>query len=785
MKGLVKGSSIYLKKDDFIDREFVMAIGISRIQGYVPISFYLNIEKFHNISMKFKIKDNEKNKCEIHFNRLIPVWTGVPFLTDIVLIDDIDYIDITELIGNYSIEILIASYLFIDDDTDISDIKLKTVTTNISSVKSLKKGVSFSGFVKSESPKKLSMYAVDYCLCFYLLDKVPMIGRVADTRVGYFYDELYLDTLNNITGTPTALIEKLNLKKAPWKFVVDRSIPEKYHDAVKAGVLSWNPYFNEINLGEPFKVITCHDPEYPEVVDIFDTEAWYIMGTDINQYNGPYSGYSIYISDYRSGENLFGIISLNIIKIISAPSRYMYMSAITDDNEKDETNIRKTFDQYISKYIAWVTAHEVGHQIGLRHDFTGNLQKDGFGSVMDYIDVFTDIISMRSLDITGVNRFYDLKAIAYGYTPLAGEKTGVKHPQLKILAEKPSIPFGTDENYYEEINPLVGSMESDADVLKFVDRTMQDYHMYRQNLVKLVKRKKLSSYEYNTMFIYLYTEKYPELIHICLKYLGGRIYDNDRTHFVDVDGKTMIRATHLLLKLLREIEYSEDEYSYIIYGYKAKPNRQELNRINMDTLYSMNVRDLFFFYQSMVTQMYKGLIEEDRMVRLAQSQQKTYTLTDLLINFSFAYKTKSNKNVYDIFEIDGVFPEIGALLIRDSQWQSMLFDLTPLKYNRQYTWIVTLLNIYQKTTVHVIYECIHLILLNIKFSIHKYILPYLKTIDKKAKIEKFWKDPQTQIINHWGTLMSLLHTLTTKNPEPHLPPLVAPPESPSEGSLST
>ena len=84
-----------------------------------------------------------------------------------------------------------------------------------------------------------------------------------------------------------------------------------------------------------------------------------------------------------------------------------------------------------------VVIHEVGHTLGLRHNFlacaTGNT------SVMDYHDDF-DITA----DPEGAGRFggqyllapaaYDVYAIQYGYTELAGEVRGKRHPALELLA---------------------------------------------------------------------------------------------------------------------------------------------------------------------------------------------------------------------------------------------------------------------------------------------------------------------------------------------------------------
>src|SRR6188768_3602974 len=79
MKGLIKDGRIYLSVDDFLNKEYVVAVGISHIQDYAPISFYLNFDKFRNLSVKFANSPHEKKTCQIEINKTGPEWTGIPF----------------------------------------------------------------------------------------------------------------------------------------------------------------------------------------------------------------------------------------------------------------------------------------------------------------------------------------------------------------------------------------------------------------------------------------------------------------------------------------------------------------------------------------------------------------------------------------------------------------------------------------------------------------------------------------------------------------------------------
>ena len=190
---------------------------------------------------------------------------------------------------------------------------------------------------------------------------------------------------------------------------------------------------------------------------------------------------------------------------------------------------------------------------------------------------------------------------------------------------------------------------------------------------------------------------------------------------------------------MNKIEYNDDEYAYLIYDFvDGSKNRQDFNRLELETMYSMNVQNLFYFYQSMINQIYKGLLNDQRVIRLSQNKKAEWTQTDLLYNISFAYKQQtSKKKIYDINEVDGIFPEIGAMLAGDHIWQNLLFDFTPLKYNRQYSWILCLIDAYYESDLYQIKESIYSIAESMKKAIGKSILPYITTIHSAIQIENF------------------------------------------------
>lgn len=753
MKGLIRKNNVYLKLDDFINRSYVVCFGVTEIKGYASTKFYIQHEG-SNFGVKFIKDPKNSDLCFVKIQENPNVSVGSPIFTPIVTIDNVQYINVTKWITSYSLHLLTLSYEMFDGINYEELSSIEEIYTHLYNVKSLDRGIQISGAIKSGKPYDHTKYTINHIVNFYQLPETPMIGRVGDSRIGYFYDNFRIETETHLTGNPVVIINRKNLAKTPWIYIIDRSIPNEYHKFIKNGILSWNKYFDALGLGQPLHVITFDDPDYPEEIDVFDMKTWYVVGTLADNFNGPYSGYSMSICDNRSGEQLFGMVSLNLIKITSNPMRYIVMQG------EDPSNL-KFFTQYIEQYIAWVTAHEIGHQLGLRHNFMGYFTKNNMSTIMDYVDVFNDLTMLNIYNPWGTLREYDLKAIEYGYKHLDDEITGIKHPQLNVIVGQFDIPFGTDENYLEKINPLVGVNENIYDPLAFVEKIIPSYRQYRSNLLNLVKEKKITSYEYNNMFIYLYTQKYVDLIDICLKYIGGRYYDKDRTFFIPVEKENVVHATTLLLKLLIEFEYTNEEYEYFIYDFVSDDNRQLYNRVKIESIYSINTENLYSFYQSLINHIFKGVTTNQRIIRLVQNKPNQFTPIDLLHNFSYAIKSEK-KTVYDINEINGIFPEIGALLDNNCHWQDLLFKITPLKYNCQYSWIEQLINVYKESKAYEIRKCAFTILTEIKHAIDHNIVPYIGTIKEKFATVQFWKNPKNKMLNHWTLLSNTIKKILAK-----------------------
>lgn len=170
-----------------------------------------------------------------------------------------------------------------------------------------------------------------------------------------------------------------------------------------------------------------------------------------------------------------------------------------DDKKKDEKKddlIDGIPDWFVAPMLAELTAHEVGHTLGLRHNFKASSiyshkqinsdeikgKKPFAGSVMDYIPVNINRESgpiQGDYSMLGVGP-YDMWAIEYGYG------FGDTKETLKRVSE-PELAYLTDEDVGGP-DPLARPYDFAADPLEYANNQVRLIAYYRGRLVdKFVK----------------------------------------------------------------------------------------------------------------------------------------------------------------------------------------------------------------------------------------------------------------------------------------------------------
>lgn len=314
---------------------------------------------------------------------------------------------------------------------------------------------------------------------WFLLPKEPMKQRYSDNRVGYFltglknYDKSpekneFLTVANRwrIAPKPEDLQKFLNGELVepakPIVFYIDRNTPAYLIPYMIEGVNAWRKSFEKIGFKNAITgklaPTLAEDPDY----SMEDARYSYISYKPSEMANA----YGPQVVDPRSGEILTSHIAVfhNILGLLQ--SWYFSMCANTDPAGRKIP----MSPELIGVLLKNVITHEVGHTLGLRHNFAGSssysvdsirnrdfVKKNGFGpSVMDYMRfnyAAQPEDKMAPADLLPVIGVYDDYAIEWGYKymPDKDAKSAAEYLTSWVSEKRkdPRFFYFEETNYYD------------------------------------------------------------------------------------------------------------------------------------------------------------------------------------------------------------------------------------------------------------------------------------------------------------------------------------------------
>jgi len=519
----------------------------------------------------------------------------------------------------YSTERRKRKFSFDKDNSYFSDLKSFPNNTEIEVSLHFKNSQWKGGYTLPDSRSMLHRY-------HYSLSSIPETNykpRLADDRLGHF-TTIYQDYSDLLTESPYVRyinrwhIEKENpnvkISKAknPVVFWLENTIPEEFRPAVKKGILLWNDAFEKIGIKDAIIVKEMpDDADWDPADSRYNTIRWIIQpggGYAVGpSHANPYTG-EIYAADVRISVDFLRFFFTEFEEFVN-PQSWMdgLESARWDEQTFEEDNFARGLSQqmafgwnvlysrglfgigkddmkdFVDEGITSLVVHEVGHTLGLRHNFKAStiytseqLQDKKFtkknsltGSVMDYTPVNVAPIGGKQANYFQTELgVWDNWVIEYAYS-IFDEKEETE--ELEKIAEKctqPLLDYGSDEDTFglssKGVDPSACMFDLGKDPITFYeDRIAITKEMWK-NIFDNFEKPGQSYKKLRSVFQQGIGE-YRRAAHNSCKYIGGlythrdHIGDpNGRIPFEVVPAKEQRRALNFLMKNM----FAEDAFYF-------------------------------------------------------------------------------------------------------------------------------------------------------------------------------------------------------------------------------
>ncbi|MCY2989664.1 MAG: zinc-dependent metalloprotease [Planctomycetota bacterium] len=444
----------------------------------------------------------------------------------------------------------------------------------------------------------------------YSISKIPGGGyasRLADDRVGYFLTVIKDFSKKKSEDQFVRYVNRWKLQKAdssaamspptePIIFWLEKTVPFKYRKPIRDGILEWNKAFAKAGFIDALEVRQQPDDADWDPEDInYNTFRWITanaglaMGPSrVNPYTGQILDADIiFDADFLTAwkqefetltpqsialmtggkiqnplPNAGAASGLEMVNQGSLPgpcklshgmAHQLAFGLAALNAQADPKVTAELQEKLVMQGLKEVTMHELGHTLGLRHNFKGsaylsladlnNPAKTALNgmvaSVMDYnpTNLVPKEIPQGDFFPTTIGP-YDLWAIEYGYRQFSGDEEG-ELKKIATRAGEPALKYATDEDTRGEIDPDPESNRYDLgnDALAYAKQRAQ---LIAQVIPTLVDKnvKEGEDYTKARKAFNVVLSQYGQAMYFTSRYVGG-LYTS-RTHRGDKDGKSPI-----------------------------------------------------------------------------------------------------------------------------------------------------------------------------------------------------------------------------------------------------
>ena len=384
-----------------------------------------------------------------------------------------------------------------------------------------------------------------------LLPEKPMQPRYFDERVGYFNDRITEFSDDQQVTNHEAIISRYRLEPKDLKayqagklvepkkqivYYIDPATPKKWVKYLIAGINDWNVAFEA--AGFKNAIIAKEFPENDTTMSIDDARfsmIRYLPSETENAY-GPR------IVDPRSGEIIEAHICWyhNVMNLV----KKWYMTQCGPLDKKAQT--MNFPDELMGQLIRFVSSHEVGHSLGLRHNMIASqatpveklrdkawVEKNGHtSSIMDYarfnyVAQPEDKISEKGL-FPRIND-YDKWAIKWGYQyrpefkDPAKEKKALRAEVTKVLEGNRRLWWSGDEGRAQD--PRSQTEDLGDNQMKANEYGLKNLKRVMQNIEKWTAQPDGQYEDLSTIFGAC-RQQYQRYANHVMRYLSGKYTNN-------------------------------------------------------------------------------------------------------------------------------------------------------------------------------------------------------------------------------------------------------------------
>lgn len=421
---------------------------------------------------------------------------------------------------------------------------------------------------------------------FLLLPEKPMRPRIADSRIGVFFagvehfsnedqvKALYYANRWNLQPSDTAAYRRGELVEPvkPIVFYVDNAFPAAWEPAIKQGIEDWNMAFEKIGFKNAVRALDfpTDDPEFDP--DNLKYSCVRYAPTWVANAMGPSW------KDPRSGEIVCASVYFhhNIVKLLN---NWRFIQTAQIDSRVRGVTLP---EEVMQEGIRYVTAHEVGHCLGLMHNMAASAafpvdslrsvtftRKYGTTpSIMDYARYnYVAQPEDKGVKLTPPQLGeYDLYAIKWLYTPLFVTPQKEREILDRWISEKAGNPiyrYGKQQ-VYARYDPSAIEEDLGDDPIKASDYGIRNLKYIMSHLNEWLENEDKDFTHRQTLYAQLLMQ-YKRYINNVLMNVGGMYLYDIKTGdapgvaYKSVPKEVQRASVDFLLKELYDMDWLNNE----------------------------------------------------------------------------------------------------------------------------------------------------------------------------------------------------------------------------------